>query len=32
LGKYPPQCAAASRQGRQIPPPGFDMLFLQLAG
>jgi hypothetical protein len=32
LGKYPPRCAAASRQSRKVLPPGFNIVFLQLAG
>ena len=31
LGKYPPHCAATSRQSRPAPLPGFDIVFLELA-
>jgi len=32
LGKYPPHCAATSRRSRPAPPPGFDIVLLQLMG
>jgi len=32
LGKYPPHCAATSRQSRTVPLPGFDIVFFAKGG